>query len=528
MNFLQSDKKTIFVMLAIYLISNSFLLLNYNGIYWDDWTLFNNSSEVIKSQFSGATGSLGILVSSLHFLLLEVGVFSYRALTVVLLFISSIFVYKVLQKLDFFSKEDIFFITVFFLLAPLYSAKIALIDFPYTFFSTFFFFAFYLLSNNIDNLGILKRLMTLSLLFISFVVNSLLVFYALILMYMFYKLHNQELTLSKNITNFIRTKLDFILLPVVFYIVKSIYFSPSNLYAGYNSISLANLIKIPFTFTYTLYSSFSKPIELSFSSGIVSFWFFIIVFFLTIVHFAKKVNLVDYKERYDQRLFVLGLILFLFGAFAYLAVGKIPSDSDWDSRHQLLLPLGFSFILYFGLKNIFHIFHFNNISKSFVLFLLVSAFIGFHIKDGIDYGIDWRYQQSIIENIKKSKIINENSTFIVTSDLDERLAKNRTFRAYELNGMSKMALGCEDKLFVMKEIEIEEYKKYRNYKQYNFSNWNYSSPVNIIISESIENGFKGSRLREVVFLMKLKYFEIFKKDRFSEEILKLVTIKSAE
>ncbi len=528
MSFLQSDKKTIFVMLVIYLIANFFLLLNYNGIYWDDWTLFNNSFETIKSQFSQAAGSLGILVSSLHFLLLKVGVFSYRALTVVLLFISGIFVYKVLQKLDFFSKEDIFFITVFFLLAPLYSARIALIDFPYTFFSTFFFFAFYLLSNNIDNLKILKRLMILSLLFISFVVNSLLVFYALILMYMFYKLYNHELVLYKNITNFICTKLDFILLPVVFYIVKYIYFAPSNLYAGYNSISLANLIRTPVTFTYTLYSSFSKPIELSIVNWVIPFWFFIIVSFLTIVHFAKKVNLVDYKERYDQRLFVLGFILFLFGAFAYLAVGKIPIDNDWDSRHQLLLPLGFSFILYFCFKNIFHIFHFNYISKSFVLFLLLSAFIGFHIRDGIDYNIDWKYQQSIIENIKKSKIINENSTFVVTTDLDERLAKNRTFRFYEMNGMSKIALCNEDKLFVGKESEIEEDKKYRNYKQYNFSNWNYSPPVNIIISENVENGFKGSRLREVVFLMKLKYFEIFKKDRFSEEILKLVTIKSAE
>lgn len=528
MNFLQNDRKTIFVMLAIYLITNSFFLLNYNGLYWDDWTLFNNSFEAINSQFMENSGFTGILFSSLHFSLLEVGVFSYRALTVVLLFISGVFVYKVLQKLDFFSKEDIFFITIFFLLAPLYSAKIALIDFPYTFFSTFFFFAFYLLSNNIGNLRRPKRIIILSLLFISFVVNSLLVFYVLILMYMFYKLYNQELILYKNITNFIRTKLDFILLPVVFYIVKSIYFAPSNLYTGYNSISLANLIKMPFTFAYTLYSSFSKPIELSFSSEAISFWFFLIVAFLAIVHFTKKVSLVDYKVSYDQRLFVLGLMIFFFGAFAYLAVGKIPSTSDWNSRHQLLLPLGFSFILYFGLKNIFRIFHFNNISKSFVLFVLIFAFIGFHIKDGIDYSIDWKYQQSIIENLKKSKIINENSTFIVTTNLGERLAKNRRFRAYELNGMSKMALGCEDKLFVMKEREIEEYKKYRNYKQYNFSDWNYSPPVNIIISENIENEFKGTRLREVVFLMKLKYFEIFKNDRFSEEILKLVIIKSAE
>ena len=49
---------------------------------------------------------------------------------------------------------------------------------------------------------------------------------------------------------------------------------------------------------------------------------------------------------------MLGLVLFC-GVFAYNAVGQQPRLNDWSHRHQLLVPLGASFILFFGLKTIF-------------------------------------------------------------------------------------------------------------------------------------------------------------------------------
>lgn len=186
MNFLESNKKVFWILFSIYFIVNIPFLLNYNGIYWDDWVIVDQDLETLNAMFTQAVGYAGYIISYLHYFMINyLGVFSYRVLTFLLLFFSGWFVYKILSDLSIFSSKDRFFLTIFFLVAPLYNAKVALINFPYTLFSFIFFLAFYLLSNTYENLVIRKRIFILSLFFISFLVNSILVFYAIVLIYIF-------------------------------------------------------------------------------------------------------------------------------------------------------------------------------------------------------------------------------------------------------------------------------------------------------------------------------------------------------
>ena len=168
MNFLESNKRVFWILFTIYFIVNIPFLINFNGIYWDDWTLVGHSIETLNRTFFGTVGYAGYITSCLHYFMInELGVYSYRLFTFVLLFLSGWFVFKILSTISIFSLKDKFFISVLFLVIPLYSAKIALIDFPYTLATYIFFFSFYLLSKYLNNLGILKRVIILSLFFLS-------------------------------------------------------------------------------------------------------------------------------------------------------------------------------------------------------------------------------------------------------------------------------------------------------------------------------------------------------------------------
>jgi len=531
MNFLQSDKKVFWILFAIYFIVNIPIFINFNGIYWDDWVLYNQSFETINNMFLQAVGSAAYPTSVLHYFLINyIGLFSYRVLTFMFLFLNGWFVFKILSTLSIFSNKDKFFITLFFITAPLYSAKIALINFPYTFYSTFFFFGFYLLSVHLKNLRIFKRVFILFLFFVSFLINSILVFYAIVLMYMFYKLYDYNSTFFRNSIIFVRAKFDFVFLPVSFFVTKIIYFAPSNLYEGYNGISLKYILFSPLQFINTFYLSFSVPIveSLSLLVQIMPFIFIIFSFFLSKQLKETNQQLSGDKISELKIYLILGILFFFFGSFAYLAVGKIPNLNNWDSRFQLLLPLGFSFVLYYGIKIISYIFEIKNILHSFILFLFLISFSLFHIKDGIDYNKDWIYQQSIIENFKDSEIIKNNSTFIIENKLGAQFVKSRTLNFYELNGISREAFGTDNKLFVGNIEEITVDKKYRDFEQYNFSTWQYEIPLTVIFEDNKSNRFHNGTLSSIRYLLKLKYLELFKEDDFKKEIKNLITINYSE
>lgn len=523
MFFLKSDRKVFVILLFICFLSNVFLLLNNNGIYWDDWAFYNQNYETIDKLFQMHSGYSGKYFGFLHYFLLEIGIYSYRILTVLLIYIAVVFIYKVLQTIDLFSREDSFFMSLLFLLAPLYNAKVAINVFAFTLGSAIFFFGFYLISKYLYNIKIVKRIFILTLFFISFLVNSLLVFYAIVLMYMFYKLYNKQLTVIENLVKFIFTKIDFVFLPIFFYITKSLYFTPTELYAGYNTINVYNIIN-PTLYYLTFMDSFIEPIKLS----LQNISFFIILFLIILILlsnlFSNQNNEMNKKE---VHLFILGFIIFFLGAFAYIAVNKLPAIYNWSSRFQLLLPLGFSFILYYGIQVISNLLNFKIVVKYFLFYILIFSFIVYNLKEQYKYNIDWIYQQSIIENFKNSSFIQDNSTFEVIINLDDKLAQKRTINFYEMNGWSKIAFSKDDKLFFIDydKYAFEDYQKFIQYKQYNYSSWEKGDIIDIEISDNINSQFNKGRIKSFKYFLKLKYLELTNAEEFKKEIKDLVIIK---
>lgn len=522
MSFLENNKKVFLVLFIIYFVANIPLLINFNGIYWDDWALFGNSIDTLNRMFFDAVGYAGYSVSYLHYYMINsLGIYSYRILTFALLFLNGYFVFKILCTISVFSYKDRFFITLFFMIAPLYSAKVALINFPYTLFSTIFFFAFFILSVLLSNLRHFKRILILLLFFVSFLVNSLLVFYIIVLIYIFYKKYNYQMYFLKNISYFVKNNFDFILLPVLFFIIKSIWFLPTGVYGSdYNRISIYMILN-PKAYIESFATSFLEP----FFATLNTISYITVIFILFSIIWAcvsKKKYISDYAcaNKNNIALMILGILIFVFGSMPYIAVGKIPSSEDWSSRFQLLLPLGFAIVFYYGLGFLFKIKVFG-----YILIYFILAFCYTHIIEQIRYNIDWFYQQSIVENYKGNKDIKNHTTFILENRIQNKFAQNRLLRFYEINGMSKMAFGDDRRLFAYNQNQLELYSKnYRDFDEFNFSSWIQEDVVAVYL-KSNENFEASSKKNKIKTFLRLKYYELFDKEKFKNLVKDLVTIE---
>lgn len=518
-----SKYKNIQTLLVLYLLSNLLLILNTEGIYWDDWVLYHHHFDVIETMFNQVTGKAHLL-EYIHYALGRIGngIASYRIATVIVYGLSGLFLYSILLDIKSISRTSAFYITLIFMILPVNSARIALIDFPYGLLLCVFFMAFWMLSIYINKQNTNKpihfifRLMILALFYLSFFINSLLIFYVIVLLYILYKnqmlfpdktrLYAIKLSLIKNI--------DFICLPLVFFYVKVKFFVPYGLYENYNAV----------TFHYVLYNilpnlklsvttSFYAPlIQTSIVSLHHPLLFSAIMIFVYLL--LRKDKLPEKSERLSITI-GLGLFFFILAVFPYIAVGKIPSLYRLDSRHMLLIPLGFSLCLYSFILLLKHI---NSTLSRVVLLGLLSSCILKNVYDQSQYLKDWFYQIALEENYKDNRTIKNNTTFIFNSNLT--LAENRSIQFYEHNGRFRKIFGNDTRFMGDNLHEIETYASYKQYKQYNFSNWNMSDPIMINVQ-------KRSDVTSKTFLS-LLFYMLTDDTAFRHKAKNLITLDVAQ
>lgn len=519
MIFTGSKKYVVFFLL--YTIANLFLLLNIDGINWDDWSIYRQPLDTLVFSFQQVSGISAYAL--LHHFLQSIGngIYSYRVFTFILYFISGVLMYKILESTRSFTSKDLFFITLLFLVAPLNSARVALIDIPYAFDYVLFFGAFYMLNVYLNLYRIwVIRIFVLFSFFASFIVNSFLVFYAIPLMYIFYMTMNQEQPIVVNIKVFMAKNIDFIMLPILFFVIKSIYLKPQGAYQEYNALELKSLLMAPIYSMYSFFTSFITPLYLSLS--VLPYVAIVIVF--VVWHYKPKMDEVAQTQSagYYRWLMGLGAIFFILAVFPYCAVGKIPTSFEFNSRNQLLVPLGFALIFYSGLQLIAERKKISQLCRDFFLIGFIILFIGRSMIDQYRYNVDYIYQVAIIENFKASKVIQEHTTFICKNNLTDALAGDRRIRYYEYNGYLKKAFGNDQRLMVDKISEINTFAKQRNLKQYNFSSWVYQHPYQVTIYKTSELNGKLS------FMIKAFYFRLSDNLKFRELVKNLVVIDVRE
>ncbi|WP_131739709.1 hypothetical protein [Legionella adelaidensis] len=507
----------IFGLFILYLLTNTFLLLNYQGIYWDDWVLFPPDSKITINIFK-QTGN--IFIGYLHVLFQKCGngIYVYRIVSFFTNFLTGICIYYILRQTKWLDNVSIFFIVLFFLLVPVNAAKIAIVNALPQIFVFVFYFSFLLLTIYLKgNKNFFLRVFILFLFCLSFLVESLLVFYSLVLFYLFYPIYKdaQHEKIFQKLKQFFKKYPDFIGLPFLFFSVKHTFFKPYGLYVSYNSFkaSSAGLIL----------KSFKTSLLLPIYTSLFTAWAHLTVFLLVtaivvfIVSRYGQLELEKQQKAHWGKMLIAGILLFLLAVIPYCAVGKLPAYETWGARHQLLVPLGVAFILStFVLLAAF-------IHKKLPMILvcgLVAAFITQGLHDYYKFYLDWFYQNSLVEQFKSSHVIQENTTFVVRDELEKEVwAKNRRLAFYEITGLLYRAFQDNKRLVIHDHFRFLKFiKDFKLHPQYHFLQWNLHPPVYIEFSRNKEPNWK-----EKFWLF---YNNFFDRETFMLEVRDLTKIST--
>ena len=444
-----NSRGNFFLLSMFYLVAHGGILLIPNAIYWDDWILYRVDPEIILNTFKQA-GSMFNVGGFLHKAMLDVGPWIYKVLTFWLMFASGILLNSILKRYENIATETRFFIVLLFLLLPFNLARVALIDFPYTLCYFLFFLAWQLMDR--------FRIAALALFFLSFNTNSLLVIYALPVLDMLYR--SGHLASLKSALGFGIRRIDYLLLPFVYFFVKFYFFAPSGLYEGYNqSYSTQNLMESAILQRDDFFHLFKLLREVV---G-VELWLFLSLF---VFLFVKNKPLIATPQKWiSWGLLAIGLLAFFLGAFPYWILGYVPTFNDWSSRHQLLLPLGSALI-------IVGILSFNNLNgktkahsiiirgsqtiNASVISIIVGASLAFNVSSYATLFIDWQKQKQLIHLFSKNADL-ERAGLVVFVDATEQLnGLGRKQRSYEWNGMLEAAFGNQ-KRFAIQQSQSDDY-----------------------------------------------------------------------
>ena len=323
------------LLLFSYFLSHFGLLLLGNHPFWDDWALVDAPRHEIIETFR-ELGSFFNFYGLLHVTMLSVGPWFYRIATFILYYGIGYYFFLVLRRTRLLDERKAFMAAVFFLVLPFNQGRGALILFPYTFCLFLFALAWKRLPQN--------RIPSLLLFFLSFNMNSLLVFYLLPLIDdvrgFAVKSCSGRLLKPRGLLILLYQYIVFrpitFFLPFIYFIPKSLLFKPYGYYKGYNE-------------HFSVISLFYSPLDqLRHWGGSVLQKDLSSIFVLAVSLVLIVILTTSFRRPLGPKIRVLGISLFVLflGLFPYYVLGHVPTFTEWTSRHQILIPFGFSLLAY--------------------------------------------------------------------------------------------------------------------------------------------------------------------------------------
>jgi hypothetical protein len=324
--------------------------------------------------------------------------------------ISAFFLWKVLAKNKYLSEFEAIAISALFLLLPVNSARASMTLFMYSFCHLCFFAAWWIIE--------LRRrwwtvVLAIALFVLSFDTASFLFFITVPLLN---SLLNAGVN-SKQVRRWIVKNLLFIVLPVAYWIFER----------------KLNPVLDPVRLAY-----WTPSISGSLRGLIVGILILLFAIYLIAI---KKFR---YAEQRGHLQFLVGLFLIWIGMFPYMTLGHfpnlssiligfVPGASDWDSRHQLLMPLGIGI----ATIGVFNYFGSSKLIRGVAAVCSISIVINFTIQQ--DYYLDSIKTKHIITVLRNSADLNTVKIVLVNDQALRFNARGRSLRTYEWDGILKAA-----------------------------------------------------------------------------------------
>lgn len=396
----------------IYCLAHLALFTLGDALYWDDWTILATGADDVRKGFS----DLGApWFGAFHLLMRPWGGLGYHFVTFASFAVASLLVMPILESYNV-DKRSAFWVAVLMAVLPLNEARVAAIVVPYAISYGLFFIGWYLMLRG----TLLLRLLSLAAFFLSFTTESLLVLYALPL----------GLLLRRR---WLR-HLDFALLPLVFFALKTVLFPPSGMYAGYNGVHVSNL----FLSLHFLSIMLVEMLDWQTPAAALGF----VALAGSVMLLYRGGNLLREAKDYILRrgdtlpLAAAGIVAIVLALLPYYAVERYPGYIDWNSRFQLLLPLGFSMLIVGCIR--------RSDAKPYALVLLTLSSIIVWNRSYADFYVDWLKQLSIIGELQKNPALRQSKALLWVDQTTDMDALHREYRMYDYAGLFTRAYGTQD------------------------------------------------------------------------------------
>ena len=351
------------VLTLIVLISHGWLIFNHST-NWDDWLIKGFLDDGNWSDLRNMTSEMGLPILAYFFWSLKLlGLSdSYKLVSLCLIFLSSLVTFEIGLRSGWLYRSEALLIAVIAAVYPAFQTSILLSTLQYEFFYFLFLLAVlvYLISAKEPPNSRLRFLLlglSLILFFVSFNLNSLLLYYFVFLICL---ILNEDQVMGmvclRKLQFAIRYRMHFVILPFVYWGMKKVLFPTHGLYANYNRLRfegtrlefeesigrVAEAIQVevftPVQAAIGYLSEFPIFPLLIFSASCAVY----LIFLRKISR--EQVQKLGKLKRLNIML-MISVALLICGIVPYVVVGHIPSRSGWDSRHAILAGLPVAILL---------------------------------------------------------------------------------------------------------------------------------------------------------------------------------------
>ncbi len=508
--------KPYLLIILVYCLAH-FLVLLLSGCWWDDWTFMTHDLNYINIVASESGRPEWNFLIPLCWSLPNNG----RILIFFLYLLDALFVYTAIKKCGLFDEKESLFIGLLFAVVPVDDARILISNFSYTvglffFYLSFMLFMFWNKMKKSTKKTVL-RIGLLCLFFISFILNSVLAYYYILLGYLFVIdfINNEEPNIFfrffLSVKNVLIHYPDFFIWPFVYYGFNKTFFPTyGDTFGEYNAVTLAGTLKcfvyIPLSVVKTFTDITSKCLSC------INLYTIILLLVAVITVLLIK----DYSENKEVKLIdvfkylVYGLFVLAMGLLPYVMVRSRKIDTmGVKGRDAVLLPLGVAIILYSVISMLK-----GKAKKIAITVLVVFGIIGMNSLY-LEWQKDYYYQLSM-ENLFNNKVIADNDTFFLI-DLNESEIEGQ--RYYSLNTNAYNVYGDQTRFFVPKVsnlyiLESDDVMK-QTIKELGYSHMMKDYKPDDYCFDAILNYYNDLNWKEVI---QLKFYEIFDYDQFVSEI----------
>ncbi len=469
----------ILLITAVYIATHWFLLAA-TGRWWDDWAYADRNWDYMIEVFMQSSLPLHAVINAFTWLFPHG---FYRILTFVYFYAGAVLLYKILKKTGLFTSSDCVMITVLYIGIPINDARIAWINYAYSFGLFMFFIAFYVAARFKESTGwrrIAFRILSLLLLLISFDTESIMMLTLFVLAYLYHDdfkggWDHSVRGFIKKLAGSVARHIDFLIAPVAWYFGDKILFPGYGVYGGHSYVRtdslMGTVVHAPVNTAITLknilgsyYTALTASPAVAVFAGVLA----LAVFVISLISGKKNKTDEDSSLMKTILLFLVGAAAFVIGIFPYL-VNRDASilNTFTRGRDTMLLGIGTAFMLYYFLRMLLR----REFVKPAVAVLAVLASVHF-----LTTYLEWQesaYQQYQLQHeMAENRNLKDNDTFLIMysgalinsnycqtiGNSWEVLGPRKLFYMPGVSGIRYMMNDSEQKERILNEWKMTDYR----------------------------------------------------------------------